>query len=349
MDIERKIELVAKRPTEEVVTVERLRELFETVERPKHYLGFEISGFAHIGYLSLAIKIRDFMEAGIRPTLFFADYHSWINKKLGGDIELIRRVALGYFKHVFVAMGIEEEKAEFILASSIYDKDYWKRALEIANNTTLSRVMRSITIMGRKESMNIPSSFIFYPIMQAADIFELDVDIAHAGMDQRKVHMLAIDVADKLALKKPVAVHNHLIPSLQGMDRMNPEETKMSKSKPDSALFLHESEEEIRRKVKKAYCPEGVVDNNPVIDVVEWLILRNDDDVLNIERPDKFGGNLTLTLNELKETYSQKKLHPLDLKNAVADWFVETLKPVRSYFERHRELIEEMERARITR
>jgi tyrosyl-tRNA synthetase len=349
MDIESKIGLVMRRPTEEVVTKERLKELFETKKHPKHYIGFEISGFAHIGYLGLMLKIKDFIKAGIKPTIFLADYHSWINKKLGGDIKLIQKIANGYFKHVFMSMGIDEDNAEFILASKIYDNEYWKLVIELANDSTLNRVTRATSIMGRKESESMPASFVLYPLMQAADIFHLDVDIMHAGMDQRKIHMLAIDAADAIKRKKPVAIHNHLLPSLQGGNRMNPEEAKMSKSKPESAVFLHESADTIKSKFNKAFCPEGQVEDNPVFETLEWLILRTDDDEYNIKRPAKFGGDITATLPELKKLYADKKIHPMDLKSNVAETLAETLTPVRSYFDKHRELIEEMEKARITR
>ena len=47
------------------------------------------------------------------------------------------------------------------------------------------------TIMGRKETEEMSASQIFYPCMQAADVFYLKADICQLGMDQRKVNMLA--------------------------------------------------------------------------------------------------------------------------------------------------------------
>ena len=52
--------------------------------------------------------------------------------------------------------------------------------------------------MGREENINNPSSQILYPLMQAADIHHLDADIAQLGMDQRKVNVLAREIAPKL-------------------------------------------------------------------------------------------------------------------------------------------------------
>jgi tyrosyl-tRNA synthetase len=358
MDIETKVGLVMRKPAEEVVTEEDLRRIFENYEHPKHYIGFEISGRVHLGTgLCTVLKLKDFMAAGIKPTIFLADYHSYINQKLGGDLEKIRAVAKGYFKHSFVSLGLDESKVEFVLASDLYDAEYWKEVLRISKDTTINRMLRCITIMGRKESEATPSAVILYPAMQAADIFMLNVQIAHAGMDQRKVHMLARELSHSYK-KDFVAVHHHLLPGLQGGARMDPGsgttkedqvlEAKMSKSIPGSAIFIHDSEDEIRAKIKKAQCAEKVVDGNAIIEYAEYLMLR--DKPLKIERPAKFGGDLELAdAEELKKTYSEGKLHPMDLKGAVANELIAMLKPSREYFEKNKDYLEQIGAKDITR
>lgn len=351
MDIEKKIELVKRKPTEEVVTEEDLRTIFENHAHPKHYIGFEISGKVHLGTgLCTALKMKDFIDAGIRPTVWLADYHSYVNGKLGGDLEKIRKVATGYFKHAFVSLGLEEGKVDYILASEKYDNEYWKEVLKIARDTTIKRMLRCITIMGRKETEGTSSASIFYPAMQAADIFLLDVQIAHAGMDQRKVHMLARELSHSYK-KEFAAVHGHLLPGLQGVQRMNPEEMveqKMSKSKPSSAIFIHDSPEEIKSKLKKAYCPEKIIEGNPIVEYAEYLLLR--DKGFKIERPEKFGGDLDIeNAEELKKIYAEGKLHPMDLKNAVTNELSELLKPCREYFEKNKEYLEQIKSTDVTR
>ncbi|HID72676.1 TPA: tyrosine--tRNA ligase [Candidatus Micrarchaeota archaeon] len=353
MDIETKIELVKRKLTEEVITEEGLREMFENYARPKHYIGFEISGKVHLGTgLCTALKIKDFIEAGIKPMIFLADYHSWINGKMGGDLEQIRKIGTGYFKHAFVSLGLPEDKVDYVLASDIYDESYWPEVLRITKDTTIKRMLRCITIMGRKETEGTKSSAILYPAMQAADIFKLDVQIAHAGMDQRKVHMLAWEIARKQG-KKFVSVHGHLLPGLQGVQRMNPTEdekidAKMSKSVPGSAIFIHDSEELIKKKINKAHCPEKVLEGNPIIEYADYLILR--DGPMKVERPEKFGGDLEIaTPEELQKVYTEGKLHPADLKNAVSEALIEKLKPCREYFHRHKHYLEEIDGATVTR
>ena len=115
MDIETKIELVKKKPTIEVIGEHQLREVFENYSHPKHYIGFEISGMVHLGTgLMTALKINDFLQAGVKPMIFLADYHAWINNKLGGDLERIQKIAKGYFKHAFISLGLEEDKVKYL-------------------------------------------------------------------------------------------------------------------------------------------------------------------------------------------------------------------------------------------
>ncbi len=356
MDIETKIDLVRRPPTEEIVTTEDLRRIFETHERPKHYIGFEISGMVHLGTgLCTAIKLKDFIKAGIKPKIFLADYHSYINGKLGGDLDKIRSVAKGYFMHSFVSLGLAEEDVDYVLASDLYDSEYWKTVLKISKDTTINRMLRCITIMGRKESEATPSAAVVYPAMQAADIFMLDVQIAHAGLDQRKVHMLARELAHSYK-KDFAAVHHHLLPGLQvartGAEPSSKEdevlEKKMSKSIPGSAIFIHDSEEEIKSKIKKAHCPEKIAEGNPIIEYAEYLVMR--DSGLRIERPAKFGGDMEISdASELKRIYSEGKLHPMDLKNAVARELIGLLRPSREYFEHHKEYLAQIQAKDITR
>lgn len=364
MDIETKIELVKRKPTEEIVTEQDLREIFENYAHPKHYIGFEISGKVHLGSgLCVGLKIKDLLKAGCKPTIWLADYHSWVNDKLGGDLDKIRKVANGYFKHAFISLGLTEDQVDFPLATELYDADYWKDVVKIMRDTTLKRMLRCITIMGRKETDTISSGVALYPALQVADIFLLDVQIAHAGMDQRKVHMLARELAPKFN-KKFVALHTHLLPGLVGGSRMNPEgtktgedtdtkieqevEVKMSKSKPDSAIFIHDSVEEIQRKIKKAYCPEKIAEGNPIIEYAEYLVLR--DKALKVERPAKFGGDVEFAdAEELKKTYLEGKLHPMDLKAAVARELIDMLKPSRDYFAKNKEYLEQLGKEDITR
>ncbi|VVC71901.1 Tyrosine--tRNA ligase [uncultured archaeon] len=360
MDLERKIDLVSRPPVEEVLTRDELRSLFETNEHPKHYIGFEISGKIHVGSgVMTALKVKDFIEAGVKPTIFLADFHTWINNKLGGDMEKIREVARGYFTAGFVSLGLSEEKVDYVLASELYDLDYWSDVVRVSKATTLARMQRCMVIMGRTENEAVESASMMYPAMQAADIFKQDLDIIHAGMDQRKVHILAREVAEKLGRKKPVAVHAHLLQGLQQASRMGYDTDvkkdmeisgKMSKSKPGSCIYIHDSEEEIAEKLKNAYCPPKIVEGNPVMELCKYVLLREEGKTLLVERPQKFGGSVEFaSISELSKAYGEGTLHPMDLKGAVSRELSIMLKPCREYFAKRPELIAQINEASVTR
>jgi len=350
MDVETKLSLVKRSPVCEIVTEEELRALFQTNQSPKHYIGFEISGKVHLGSgLLTALMLSDFMKAGIKPTIFLADYHAWINGKLGGDLERIQNAAKGYFKSAFVSLGLTEDKVNYVLASEFYGKDYWREVLRVSKDTTMQRMLRCTTIMGRAQKDALDCASVLYPAMQAADISLLDVDIAHAGIDQRKVHMLAREIAEKHGRKKPVALHHKLLMGLLGPQRMGMEQnekddleisSKMSKSKPDSAIFIHDSEEDIKKKLRGAYCPEKSAESNPVLEMCEHFVFRSERATLHVERPAKFGGDAEFTsYKEVEEAYTAGKLHPMDLKSSVAASLIKTLEPSRKYFEKRPELL----------
>jgi tyrosyl-tRNA synthetase len=212
--------------TEEIVTIEELKTVLNK-PNPKAYIGFEPSGVVHLGWKICTNKIKDFLACGFDFTILLADWHAYINDKLGGDLEKIKLCGK-YMEDCFAAMGIEKEKVRFVYASDyVNDSKYWELVLKTAKATSVARVKRAMDIMGRAEDeADKDLSKLFYPAMQVSDIFHLNLDVAYGGMDQRHAHMLARDVAKKLGLRPPVAIHTPLLTGLQAGSRMNPTEFK---------------------------------------------------------------------------------------------------------------------------
>jgi tyrosyl-tRNA synthetase len=343
MDTEERFALLA-RNTEEIVTVEELRNILATNPSPQAYIGFEPSGLVHLGWALVANKITDLVDAGFGVKIFFADWHAYINDKLGGDIDRIR-ICARYMEDCFEALGVPRDKVTFVYASEIMDMGYWEMLMKVGKVTSLSRIKRAMTIMGRKEDdAELDSSKFLYPLMQATDIFRMDIDLAYAGIDQRRAHMLAREAAEKLKWKVPVALHTPLLPGLKGVNRMDPVANKMSKSDPDSGILIHDSPEDIERKIKKAFCPPEV-EGNPLLAICKLLLFPKSP-VFVIDRPEKFGGRLEFrSYPELEETYVAGKLHPMDLKMGVAKALSEQLAPAREYFERKPENYDAMRKA----
>jgi len=342
---------------DEVIDLSELESLLASGTKTKHYIGFEISGNPHIGsgLVTMAI-IKELQKIGVETTIFLADWHSWINKKLGGDREFIKYVAENSFKHMMIAagkaIGANTDKIEFILGSDLYENhaEHWANLIEVSEHSTLARIKRSIDIMGRAEGEVVEFSKLIYPPLQVADIFTMQVNIAHAGTDQRKAHVLARQVAQKLQISplknntgetiKPIAIHQKLLPGLATPPEwpLSPErakqlitEMKMSKSKPDSAIFLNDTPEQIRIKVNKAFCPEGDISYNPVMVWAEMLVFGLGK-TLNVLRPQKWGGDLHFeTYEQLKEVFISKQVHPQDLKMSIAEYIIALLQPAHEY------------------
>jgi tyrosyl-tRNA synthetase len=342
MDVDERLAFIMREPTEEVVTADELHALIETKTHPRHYIGLEISGMLHIGSLVMTgFKINDFMKAGINTTVFLADWHTYINDKMGGDWDRIKEVSQYYteaFK--FFCPGVN-----IVLGSDLYKKtqDYWENFVRFSKHMTLARTMRSLTIMGRSEAeKNLDLSQLLYPPMQSVDIKALDLDIVHAGMDQRKIHMLVREIFPKLGWKVPILVHHHLLPGLSeplriSLDQNNAEDTrissKMSKSKPTSGLLIHDDEKVIRNKIDKAFCPVGVAAGNPILELVHYVVFHEFDEFV-IERPIRYGGSTTYTnYKDLEHDFVIKKIHPMDLKNSTVNYVNKIIEPIRKHFE----------------
>ena len=258
------------------------------------------------------------------------------------------RTAGEYFKHVFKSLGVTGERVKFMWAYELVNTEgYWELAIKIAKKVSLRRVIRSLPIMGRREDSEIKEfAWLIYPIMQATDIFMLNVDIAAAGIDQRKVHMLARDVSKSIGFKKPIFIHTPILPSLDSPVPKDKEEivfSKMSKSKPYTAIFVHDDEETVRRKIRKAYCPPKDVESNPMIYLFRYIIFPYMRDLnKNIVIKTRHGDLEFNDIDGLINSYSRGEIHPLDLKDAASEYLNEILEKPRRYFDQHSYVLDEM-------
>ena len=316
----------------------------------------------HIGMgLVCGSKIKDMINAGFDFTIFLADWHSWINNKLGGNMSKIHTCG-EYFKQCFTAIGIKPESVHYVWASEIAKNiQYWEKVVRVAKSSTLQRTWRSLPVMGREMNMtDMETAWLFYPCMQTADIFEMNLDTACAGIDQRKAHMLARDAAEKLHWKKPVCIHTHLLMGLQGQQKVESQfdenasvnlqiSSKMFKSIPGSCIFMHDDPEEIQSKIRKAYCPIKVAMGNPILDFAKYTVFPEMES-LDVPRAPKYGGPKTFeSYEDLEKEYVKGDLHPMDLKEGVSQALIEILEPVRRHFSENPEYLKKMMEMEITR
>lgn len=299
---------------------------------PVAYDGFEPSGRMHIAQgLMRAHTVNQLTRAGCKFKFWVADWFALMNKKLGGDLAKIR-LAGELMIEIWKSAGMDLSAVEFIWSSEEIVKrssEYWSLFLEISSHFNLTRFKKCTRALGREESDELALSQLNYVAMQCTDIFFLNVDICSLGLDQRKVNVLALEFATATKRKKPVILSHHMLLGLDG--------TKMSKSNSENAIFMDDSESDVNRKIKKAFCEEGNIEVNPCLEYITWIIFPLLGK-LEVPRPAKWGGPFTLTsLEEVRTAFSEKRLSAPDLKLATAHALNTLLEPTRKYFKEHPE------------
>lgn len=204
-------------------------------------------------------------------------------------------------------------------------------------------------IIALEDQVSMPLSYLMYAAMQCADIYFLEADICQLGVDQKKVNMLAREYADIISKHPPsfikvrippIIVSHHMLLGLQHKLKEDGtiEQTKMSKSDPESAIFMDDSEVDVNRKIKKAFCRPKDTELNPMLEYTRYIILPWNNQI-TIQKPEKFGGN-TFTFNntpkdiqKLYEMYQKDIIHPSDLKPIVRDNINRLLQPMREHFQ----------------
>ena len=315
------------RNADEVVTDEEVRDLAESPEGKRVYVGYEPSGVLHIGHMLGANKLIDLQEAGFEVVILLADVHAYLNDK--GTFDEIRETA-ERMKAQFVAYGLDEENTDFRYGSEFQlDEEYVLDLHSLELETTLNRAERAMSEIASGESIKVSQAV--YPLMQALDIVYLDLDLAVGGMEQRKVHMLARDVLPKIGYDAPTALHTPLIADLgTGVGKMS--------SSQGVTISMEDSTEDIETKVNKAFCPptadpepdeDGNDRENPVCQIFEYHVFPRFERVV-VERPEKYGGNLEYDdYDSLEADLESGELHPADAKGALAEYLDQLIEPGR--------------------
>ena len=311
-----RLELVV-RNTEEIVTLDELKELLESKKHPRAYVGYEPSGRVHMGHMLTVNKLIDLQQAGFEVVVLLADLHAYLNGK--GSLEEVRQTA-DYNKECFIALGLDPAKTEFVYGTDYQlEPDYVINVLKMARNTTLNRARRSMDEVGR--GMENPHvSQMIYPLMQAVDIASLKLDLAVGGIDQRKIHMLAREEMPRLGMPAPICLHTPILSGLDG--------GKMSSSR-ENYISVDDSAEDVEKKIMSAYCPAKAIEDNPVTGLFRFHIMPRRDEV-TVRRPEKFGGDVTyVRYEDIENDFLEGDMHPLDLKKCAVEYLNEILDPVR--------------------
>jgi tyrosyl-tRNA synthetase len=312
-----RLELV-KRNTEEIITEEELLNVLKK-KKPVVYCGYEPSGPMHLGHFVTITKLMDLEKAGFKVKVLLADVHALLNRK-GSKEEIAKEVE--NWRKTVKAIGL---KAEVVLGSDFqFESEYQIEVMTLAQNATINRGLRSMQEIAR-DVANATISQLWYPLMQVVDIKALECDVALGGMEQRKVHMIGKDMKNILQ-HEFVALHTPLITSLKGPGQ------KMSKSVDCSGIAVTDSYEEIKKAMHNAYCPDKIVVENPVLQIARLIVFPRIKS-FKIKRPQNFGGDIEFSdYDILEKAYVAGKLHPMDMKNAIAEELEKIIAPIRKNY-----------------
>ncbi|GLU01068.1 hypothetical protein SLE2022_183940 [Rubroshorea leprosula] len=349
MSVEEKFRIV-RSVGEECIQEDELLNLLTNNPEPICYDGFEPSGRMHIAQgIMKTINVNKLTSAGCRVKIWIADWFAQLNNKMGGDLKKIKTVG-AYLIEIWKAVGMNLDRVEFLWSSEEINSrpdEYWPQVMDIARRNKLPRIMRCCQIMGRSEQDELTAAQILYPCMQCADIFFLKADICQLGMDQRKVNVLAREYCDDIKrTNKPIILSHHMLPGLQQ------DQEKMSKSDPSSSIFMEDEEAEVNFKIKRAYCPPKIVEGNPCLEYIRYIILPWFNE-FKVERAADHGGDkIYQSFEELVADYESEELHPGDLKPALSKALNKILQPVRDHFNNNanaKDLLKRVKGYRTTR
>ncbi|ADN51015.1 tryptophan--tRNA ligase [Vulcanisaeta distributa] len=145
-----------------------------------------------------------------------------------------------------IALGFTPDKLHIIIDSEDI-KYLYKIAVRVGKKLTLSTVKHTF---GFTDSTNVGAAF--FPTLEISVAFlptelygEQVPVLIPTAIDQDPYFRLARDIADELGYPKPSTIYSKFIPGLTGED-------KMSASNPDSAIYVTDSEKDVRRKIMNA-------------------------------------------------------------------------------------------------
>jgi len=144
------------------------------------------------------------------------------------------------------------------------------------------------------------------------------------------------EYADKVGMVKPINLAHHMLMGLKGSKA-----GKMSKSIPDSAIFMEDDEQEVNRKIKAAFCDDNT-EGNPMFEYIKYIIIRWFGEI-------EIEGHVYKSIEEVAEHF--KEFDKKTLKETVAMYVNKILQPVREHFEKPgmKELAEQVRGFIVTR
>ncbi|XP_036411511.1 tyrosine--tRNA ligase, cytoplasmic [Megalops cyprinoides] len=314
------------RNLQEVLGDDKLKAILQEREL-KVYWGTATTGKPHVAYFVPMSKIADFLKAGCEVTILFADLHAYLdNMKAPWELLELRTQ---YYEQVIKAMlesiGVPLDKLKFIKGTDYQlSREYTLDVYRLSSMVTEHDAKKAGAEVVKQVEHPLLSGLL-YPGLQALDEEYLKVDAQFGGVDQRKIFTLAEKYLPSLGYAKRIHMMNPMVPGLTG--------GKMSSSEEESKIDLLDRKEEVKKKLKKAFCEPGNVQNNGVLSFVKHVLFPLNSEFV-IKRDPKWGGDKVYTVyEEVEKDFAEEVIHPGDLKASVEVALNKLLDPIRKKFE----------------
>ncbi|XP_071800848.1 tyrosine--tRNA ligase, cytoplasmic-like [Asterias amurensis] len=316
------------RNLQEVLGEEKLKQMLVDGKDVSIYWGTATTGKPHVAYFVPMSKIADFLRAGCKVTILFADLHAYLDN-LKAPWELLS-LRTQYYEHIIKAMleslSVPLDKLKFVRGTDYQlSREYTLDVYRMSSVVTQHDVRKAGAEVVKQVDHPLLSGLL-YPGLQALDEEYLKVDCQFGGVDQRKIFTFAEKCLPALGYAKRIHLMNPMVPGLTG--------TKMSSSDEDSKIDLLDTPESLKKKLKKAFCEPGNIAENGVLSFVKHVLMPLSQGGFLIERNEKFGGNITYPdFETLEQAFAKEDVHPGDLKSAVVRELNRLMEPIRKTFQ----------------
>lgn len=206
------------------------------------YTGRGPSSKMHLGHLLPFLFTKWFQEKfDVELIIQITDDEKFLFKDL--SLEEVKKQAEENIKDI-IALGFDAKNTKFIIDTK-HISILYPLAIQVAKKINFSTVK---SVFGFTNENNIGQ--IFYTALQTVPAvlksWELNKNIPCLiphGIDQDPHFRISRDILPKLGYYKPSSIQNKLLPSLTGESK--------SSSSAENAIFLTDSEKEVKQKVMK--------------------------------------------------------------------------------------------------
>ncbi|XP_022912822.2 tyrosine--tRNA ligase, cytoplasmic [Onthophagus taurus] len=329
LSVDEKYNLIS-RNLQEVLGEDKIKSILKERDL-KVYWGTATTGKPHVAYFVPMSKIADFLRSGTEVTILFADLHAYLdNMKAPWELLELR---VQYYEHSIKAMlksiGVPLDKLKFVKGTNYQlSKEYTLDVYRLSSVITEHDAKKAGAEVVKQVEHPLLSGLL-YPGLQALDEEYLKVDAQFGGIDQRKIFTFAEKYLPQLGYQKRAHLMNPMVPGLTG--------AKMSSSEDESKIDLLDTPAAVKKKLKKAFCEPGNIENNGILSFTKHVIfpLFGSGEKFLIKRDEANGGDIVHENYEsLEKAFAEGNIHPGDLKAAVETYINRLLEPIRKEFEK---------------